>query len=154
MCYRNEYHLRCGHRRGSPLLHCTSATRNPLTGRWNKCRRKTGKHKVPSDELCGDKDDCQLSAYDGRWICCKCRFGYKPGEVNRGYKCVAGRCSHDICWGCDARTEENIRAKYAEDESEDSAEIEKATNEDTSLDSIVFNDDIDDDDVAEEPAES
>jgi len=40
-----------------------------------------------------------------------------------------------------------------EDESEDSAEIEKATNEDTSLDSIVFDDSIDDDDVVEEPGE-
>jgi hypothetical protein len=65
-----------------------------------------------------------------------------------------GRCSHNICWGCDACTEENIYAKFAENENEDSAEMEKATNEDTSLDSILFNNAIDDDDVAEELAES
>src|SRR5271170_1692705 len=88
MCYRNEYHLRCGHRRISPLLHCTSATRNPQTGRWNKCRARTSKYKIESEELCGDEDDCQLSACKGRWICCKCRFGYKHGEVNRIMICV------------------------------------------------------------------
>jgi hypothetical protein len=63
--------------------------------------------------------------------------------------CVAGRCSHKICWGCSARTEENIRAMYAEDGSENSAEMEEATNEDTSEDSIIFSDNVDDDDVVE-----
>ena len=63
--------------------------------------------------------------------------------------CVAGRCSHKICWGCSARTEENIRAMYAEDGSGNSAEMEEATNEDMSEDSIIFSDNIDDDDVAE-----
>jgi hypothetical protein len=149
MCFRNEYHLRCGHRRISPLLHCTSATRNPLTGRWNKCGAKTGKYKIESDELCGDKDDCHLSVYEGRWICCKCRFGYKPEEVNRISTCVAGGCSHKICWGCLGRTEANIRAMYEEDGSENSADMEKATNEDTSEDSIIFSDRIDNDDVVE-----
>jgi hypothetical protein len=38
---------------------------------------------------------------------------------------------------------------YAEDGSEDSAEMEEATNEDTSEDSIIFSDNIDDDDVVE-----
>ena len=149
MCFRNEYHLRCGHTRTSRILHCTSAARNPLTGRWNKCSRKTGKYKLPSDELCGDKDDCHLSAYEGRWICCKCRFGYRPGEVNRIVTCAAGRCSHKVCWGCSPRTEENILDMYAEDGSENSEEIEKAKNEDTSEDSIIFDDSINDDDAVE-----
>ena len=38
---------------------------------------------------------------------------------------------------------------YAEDGSEDSAEMEEATREDLSDDSIIFSDNIDDDDVAE-----
>jgi len=38
---------------------------------------------------------------------------------------------------------------YAEDGSEDSAEMEEATHEDTSDDSVIFSDNIDDDDVAE-----
>src|SRR2546423_5480247 len=116
----------------------------PLTGRWNKCRGRTGRYRIPSDELCGDEDDCHLSAYKGHWIYCKCRFGYRQGEVNRISICVAGRCSHVICWGCLARTKENIGAMYAEDGSENSAEMDKATNEDTSEDSMIFSDSIDD----------
>ena len=149
MCYRNVYHLRCGHPQVSALLLCTSATRNPRTGRYNKCGARTARYNIDSDNLCGDEEDCPLSACHGRWICCKCRFGHRPGEINRNTVCVAGHCSHKICWGCLSRTEENIRDMYAEDGSEDSAEMEEATREDLSDDSIIFSDNIDDDDVAE-----
>ena len=104
----------------------------------NKCSRKTGTYARTSDELCGDKEDCCLSAWQGRWICCQCKFGYRPGEVNRLVNCIAGRCGHEVCWGCFARTDENIRNIYAECASDNSEEIEEAAGEDISMDSIVF----------------
>ena len=147
MCHRNEYHLRCGHIATSGVLHCSAASINSATNRWRKCSRKTGKIGVQSDELCG-KPNCCLSAYDGRWICCKCKYGFRLGEINRNDTCAAGRCSHKVCWRCLARTEENIRSMYAEDGNKNSdemdKEVEKAANEDTSLDSIVFDSSVDD----------
>lgn len=38
---------------------------------------------------------------------------------------------------------------YAEDEAETSDEVEEAVNEDTTLDSITFDEEVDDDDIAE-----
>ena len=144
MCYRNEYTLRCGHTVLSPILHCSSASQNSATGRWRKCSRKTGKYAIPSDELCG-KENCILSAYQGRWICCKCKYGFRLHEVNRIGVCAAGRCRHKVCWRCFARTEENVRSMYADEGSEDSEEVEEAANEDTSEDSIVI--DVDEEEV-------
>jgi len=148
MCHRRENHLRCGHIVLSPILHCSSASINSTTRRWRKCSKKTGIVAVVSDNLCG-KDFCVLSAFAGRWICCSCRYGYRPGEVNRNESCAAGSCSHTVCWTCNPRTEENIREMYAEDEAETSDEVEEAVKEDTTLDSITFDEEVDDDDIAE-----
>ena len=137
MCHRKEYHLRCGHITKSGFIHCSSASLNHATRRWRKCSRTTGIIAVASDELCG-KLHCVLSVYNGRWICCRCKYGYRPGEVNRHAICVSGNCSHSVCWGCLARTEENIREMYAEEEMKNTEEVEEAVNEDISLDSIVF----------------
>jgi hypothetical protein len=150
MCVRNINHLRCGHRSRGFLFHCTAATINPLTGRRNKCSAKTTKINVPKDGLCGKREICHLSACEGRWICCRCRFGYRPGEVNRIPTCVFGGCSHGICWGCYPRTAECIQAMYAEEGNSSSEEVSIATSEDTSEDSIVFSDEVDDEDVGEQ----
>ena len=63
--------------------------------------------------------------------------------------CVMGGCSHTVCWTCSARTEENIREMYEREEEEDSEEVEEAVNEDISMDSIVFDESIDDEDAVE-----
>ena len=123
MCHRNEYTLRCGHTITSKILHCSAASLNPATNRWRKCSRKTGRVGLLSDKLCGD-ESCVLSAYDGRWICCNCRYGYEPNEINRISICVKGGCSHEIRAGCLPRTEDNIRSMYAEDRNENSEEVE------------------------------
>ena len=148
MCYRNHYHLRCGHIISSGVLHCSDAWFNPATRRWRKCNKKTATVAKASDNLCGD-DYCVLSAYAGRWICCTCRYGYRPTEVNRTAICTAGHCGHTLCWTCNPRTEENIRQMYAEDEAETSEEVEEAVEEDTTLDSITFDQEEDEDDIAE-----
>lgn len=44
----------------STQLHCMSATRNLLTGRWNKCQARTGKYKVESDEYGCDLRRCPI----------------------------------------------------------------------------------------------
>ena len=137
MCYRNEYHFRCGHTRRTAILHCSTAKFNNRTSRWNKCARKTGIIAIPRDDLCG-KPFCPLTAYGGRYICCECHFGYKPGEENKWRICAKGGCSHVVCWTCEIRNEENVRAMYEREDSVDEDEVEESINEDTSMDSIVF----------------
>jgi hypothetical protein len=137
MCSRVQTHLRCGHIRRSPMDYCNRSTRNPVTGRKNKCSRATSTYTRQSDALCGNEDDCCLSAWHGRWICCTCKHGYRPREVNRNVYCTVGSCGHQVCWGCRPRTEQNIRTMYAI-ESGSSEEIEDATGEDISEDTIVF----------------
>jgi hypothetical protein len=148
MCHiRNEYHLRCGHVNISGILYCTAASFNRATRRRNKCSKKTGRIAIPSDQLCGESD-CWLSVYEGRWICCECKYGYRPDEVNRMELCARGGCYHAVCGDCFARSEDNIRRMYAEEEETvDEDEVENSINQDTSMDSIVFEHGADDEDT-------
>src|SRR5947207_9210208 len=152
MCYRNEYHFRCGHSRRTAVLHCTRASFNRATNRWNKCPQKTGIVAVPRDEICG-RSFCCLTTYEGRWICCKCKYGYRPDEVNRNALCARGECYHRVYWECFARSEENIRMMYEEEleeEEVDEEEVEESINQDTSMDSIVFEPSEDEEDEEDE----
>jgi len=129
--------MRCGHIGKGKMIYCGDSKFNRVTRRRNKCPAMTGKIALASDLYCGEAYCC-LSVYEGRWICHECHFGYKPGEVNRRNICAKGGCSHVVCWTCQIRNEENIRAMYQGEESVDENELEESINEDTSMDSIVF----------------
>lgn len=66
-------------------------------------------------------------------------------------KLIAWNCVHGedaLCWDCLARSEDNIRRTYAEEEEEvDDNEVENSINQNTSMDSIVFEHNADDEDT-------